>query len=331
MQERLSTHRQDSRPATAMGRSPARRARPGFFRRLGATLRSYRLGDLMIAAGILQEEQLNHALALQRVRRQPLGKILVAEGYVTPVQLYRQLAEQWCIKASTAGVALMLQTFTPSTARADDSNGAQQVRLAAAFAPSAAKIAPVAAQPKLFGTLEIRSNNLAPFTKWTSTMQRFEQQMHTARAHAPQVEAWKSALDGMTALSSREKLDAVNDYVNRVRYIEDKDNYGVSDKWATPIEFLANGGDCEDFAIAKYASLRALGFSTDQLRIAVVQDKIKHVAHAILVAYTDAGAFILDNQNKRVLPAEDVNRYQIVFSINSAHWWLHRTPAQANS
>jgi predicted transglutaminase-like cysteine proteinase len=96
------------------------------------------------------------------------------------------------------------------------------------------------------------------------------------------------------------------------------------DYWATPIEFLTRGGDCEDYAIAKYASLRALGFSADQLRVAIVQDKIKNVPHAILIIYSDAGNFVLDNQNKQVEPIEAVNRYQPIFSINSTSWWLHR-------
>ncbi len=77
---------------------------------------------------------------------------------------------------------------------------------------------------------------------------------------------------------------------------------GESDYWADPVEFLTHGGDCEDFAIAKYASLRMLGVPEDHLRIAIVRDLQKQVMHAILIVYTDNGdALILDNQNRRVL------------------------------
>jgi predicted transglutaminase-like cysteine proteinase len=157
-------------------------------------------------------------------------------------------------------------------------------------------------------------------------MTRFEQQMQTAQA-TPQMQAWKAKLQSLKNSSTRDQIAAVNDYINYVSYVEDSQNYGTSDKWATPIEFLAKGGDCEDFAIAKYASLRALGFSTDQLRIAIVQDKIKNIAHAVLIVYTEQGTYVLDNQDKRLRSAAEVTRYKPVFSINATYWWLHRVPS----
>lgn len=302
--------------------------RRGFIRRVSGSFRTYRLGDLMVAAGLLTEEQLQKALALQSARREPLGRILVEEGYVSAVQLYRKLGEQWCIKTSAAGVAFMLQAFTPSAARADDGTA---VRLAAAFSPAASQPAQKKLdRPKLFGSMEIRSNDISSFTKWTTVMARFEQQMK-AKGGDPQMQAWKAQLQSLSGASARDKVAAVNSYINQISYIEDSKLYGQSDYWATPVEFFRKGGDCEDFAIAKYASLRALGFSTDQLRIAIVQDKIKNIAHAILIVYTEDGTYVLDNQDKRLRYAAEVTRYQPVFSINASNWWLHRLPAGANS
>jgi predicted transglutaminase-like cysteine proteinase len=157
-------------------------------------------------------------------------------------------------------------------------------------------------------------------------MARFEKQMNE-KADTPKAQMWKAQLSSLKGKSQREQVAAVNDMMNKITYIEDKNNYGTSDKWATPLEFLARGGDCEDFAIAKFAFLRALGFSTDAMRIVIVQDKVKRIAHAILVVQTDEGRFVLDNQNKRLETAENVNRYKPVFSINSKSWWLHRGAA----
>lgn len=317
----------DGRPALG-DRVPQTPHRRGFIRRVGGSFRTYRLGDLLVAAGLLSETQLQRALALQSVRQQPLGRILVEEGYVSAVQLYRKLAEQWCIKTSAAGVAFMLQAFTPSVARADDGT---HVRLAAAFSPAASQPAQKKLdRPKLFGSTEIRSNDISSFTKWTTVMARFEQQMKGAGGD-PQMQAWKAQLQSLAGASSRDKVAAVNNYINQITYVEDSKNYGQSDYWATPVEFFRKGGDCEDFAIAKYASLRALGFSTDQLRIAIVQDKIKNIAHAILIVYTEDGTYVLDNQDKRLRHAAEVTRYQPVFSINATNWWLHRMPVGANS
>ena len=68
------------------------------------------------------------------------------------------------------------------------------------------------------------------------------------------------------------QLAAVNEFMNRASYIEDLPNWGVPDYWATPLQFLTKDGDCEDYAIAKFVSLRTLGFTNDELRIAVVDD-----------------------------------------------------------
>lgn len=294
-----------------------------FIRVVGRSMKTNKLGDLLVASGMLHEGQLSRALILQKNTREPLGKILIREGYVSAVHIYRKLAEQWCIKASAAGVALMMQTMTPSMARADDVSG-EQVRLASAFSPSAFKpIKHQTAYPELFGSSEVKSNDISAFTKWTAVMARFEEQMKT-QASSPRVQVWKSSISNLKGKSVAAQVKGVDEYINSVRYIEDNRNYSKSDYWATPMEFFSKGGDCEDFAIAKYASLRALGFSAEQMRIAIVQDKIKNIPHAILIVYTEEGTFVLDNQEKQTKKAGQVARYKPIFSINSTSWWLHR-------
>ena len=121
-----------------------------------------------------------------------------------------------------------------------------------------------------------------------------------------------------------DKIIAVNAYMNRKRYIIDPRNYGVRDYWATPAQFLSRNGDCEDYAIAKYMSLRSLGFKDSQLRIVVLQDLNLDLAHAILVVYHNGRAYVLDNQIETVVPADRVYHYKPYYSINEHYWWLHR-------
>lgn len=302
-----------------------------FFRSVAITMKSHKLGDLLVASGLLTPQQLRTALLEQKETKEQLGKILLRHGALSPVQLYQKLAEQWCLKVSTAGMAVLMQTMTPSVARADDMSTVAphaitaQFTLAAATVPSAYKPAQPSKQyPSLFGTQEVRSDDITAFKKWTTVMQRFENQMKTRSATSPRVMLWKAAIQELKDKSAAEKIRGVNNFLNQVAYVEDTMNYKKTDYWATPIEFLTRGGDCEDFAIAKYASLRALGFSPDQLRIAIVQDKIKNIPHAILVVYSDDGNFILDNQDKKAEYVANVTRYKPIFSINSNSWWLHR-------
>ena len=50
------------------------------------------------------------------------------------------------------------------------------------------------------------------------------------------------------------KMAQINSFFNTFEKVEDIENYGIKDYWATPKEFFQKGGDCEDFVIAKYFS-----------------------------------------------------------------------------
>jgi predicted transglutaminase-like cysteine proteinase len=296
-----------------------------FFRAVARAVRCTKLGTLLLSSGLVSQGELDSALEAQKATGEPLGKILIRRGAVSAVALYRKLAEQWCLKASAAGMAVMMQAMAPTAAHAEDGI-TPTFQMAAANVNPAVYRAPAQAAreyPSLFGTQEVRSNDISAFKKWTGVMARFEEEMKT-QGSAPRVMMWKAALQQLKSKGAREQIEGVNDYVNQVRYVEDQDNYGKSDYWATPVEFFSRGGDCEDFAIAKYASLRALGFSADQLRIAIVQDTWRNLPHAILIVYSNDGTFVLDNQDKNTETAQNVTRYAPIFSINSTSWWLHR-------
>ena len=111
------------------------------------------------------------------------------------------------------------------------------------------------------------------------------------------------------ALSERQKLELVNDFMNRTPFKTDQEHWGKVDYWATPVEFLStNGGDCEDFSIAKYFTLRALGVADDKLQITYVKEtRVYNEAHMVLAYFAtpDAEPLILDNINKTIQPASN--------------------------
>ena len=116
-------------------------------------------------------------------------------------------------------------------------------------------------------------------------------------------------------------LVAVNALANRVPAASDAEHWRQGEYWATPSEFVAsNGGDCEDYAIAKYVALRAAGVPPGQLRLAYVKaltgQRIEN--HMVLAYYRTAGAepLILDNLDRRVLPASERPDLVPVFSFN---------------
>ncbi len=191
------------------------------------------------------------------------------------------------------------------------------------LAPSA----PAMSAPLLFGTKEIASRNVAPFTKWTrilDVVQNGEKSFACLpSAGGCATDEWSRFIESLAGLDRARQLEAVNTLFNGARYVSDDRNYGVGDYWATPRQLMTRGGDCEDYAIAKYLALRALGVSPEEMRIVVLQDQETHRPHAILVVYHEGRAYALDNQLARVTDAARIHYYKPLYSINETGWWYH--------
>lgn len=185
--------------------------------------------------------------------------------------------------------------------------------------------------PGLFGTREVRNGNLRPFPKWTGMLSRYFADAGVKpgscaektfnKCHA---DAWQELIDRLQGKDPTTQMNAVNTFMNQRRYIVDPLNWGVRDYWSTPAQFLARYGDCEDYAIAKFLTLKRLGWSGENMRIVVLQDLNLQVAHAVLAVYTGDGIIILDNQIRNAVLASAIHHYRPIFSINEQAWWLHR-------
>jgi predicted transglutaminase-like cysteine proteinase len=178
---------------------------------------------------------------------------------------------------------------------------------------------------------EVRAINLQIFPKWLDALKRHrasDGRIATSCTGSQfghcQPEAWHQFLGELRQLPMPEQISAVHRAMNRARYVSDLANWGVGDYWASPSEFFAKDGDCEDYAIAKYASLRALGIPNAALRVLIVQDLNLKTPHAVLTVYVDRTWFLLDNQTSQVIELRTVRHYQPIYSINETTWWLHR-------
>jgi predicted transglutaminase-like cysteine proteinase len=123
---------------------------------------------------------------------------------------------------------------------------------------------------------------------------------------------------------SRDQLQALNQFWNRVPYYSDLRHWGVDDYWATPVESLAsNGADCEDYSIAKYFSLKELGVPAESLRITYVRALRKNEAHMVLAYYPspDADPYILDNLTRTIETASQRDDLVPVYSFNDDDLW----------
>jgi predicted transglutaminase-like cysteine proteinase len=184
----------------------------------------------------------------------------------------------------------------------------------------------VRAAPQLFGSQEFATAKVANHTKWN----RLVRQIDTAGRGAVEclpvasggcsTAAWHRFIDSLRGLDRVAQLDAVNRFFNKAAYVSDKRNYGAGDYWATPRQLLSRGGDCEDYAIAKYLALRALGVATGDMRIVVLTDQENNVQHAILTVDDGDRILALDNQIARVTDTRRIHYYRPLYAINEASW-----------
>jgi predicted transglutaminase-like cysteine proteinase len=122
-----------------------------------------------------------------------------------------------------------------------------------------------------------------------------------------------------------EKLEKVNRFMNKIPFISDAIHWGKDDYWATPVEFLASdGGDCEEFAIAKYFTLIKLGIAENQLTLTYVKALRLNQAHMVLTYYPAPGKepLVLDNLVDTIEPSSKRTDLLPVYSFNGAGLWL---------
>jgi len=136
--------------------------------------------------------------------------------------------------------------------------------------------------------------------------------------------AWQNLIQ-TTEGNDQVKLERVNRFMNTVPFVDDAIHWGQPDYWATPMEFIAsNGGDCEDFAIAKFFTLLKLGIPEDRLTLTYVKALRLNQAHMVLTYYPSPGAepLVLDNLVPAILPSSRRTDLLPVYSINGAGLWL---------
>lgn len=189
--------------------------------------------------------------------------------------------------------------------------------------------APLAYAAKMFNThSETRSTDTSAFVKWTGVLKRQVPHLKKLERQCEGNEQckknhWENTLEKLQGKSRTEQMKAVNRYMNETPYIQDIVNWGMEDYWATLFEFFTKNGDCEDYAIAKYLSLKKLGFNEDDLRIVILNDRNLGVIHSVLAVYDGGKRYILDNQIKTVLQDTRIHHYQPLYSINEKAWWRH--------
>lgn len=147
---------------------------------------------------------------------------------------------------------------------------------------------------------------------------------------------WRNLIAAVGDIPKLEALRMVNGYFNQWPPKKDEDAWGKPEYWTTPREFFQRrGGDCEDYAIAKYFALRYFKINPDRMRIVIVRMRDEKGAfmpqlHAVLAVRADSLWFILDNNAR---PKDNIfphtmykGRFVPLYSVNEKGAWIHGEP-----
>lgn len=144
-------------------------------------------------------------------------------------------------------------------------------------------------------------------------------------------EAFNAKLHELQNTSTELKLKEVNDFFNKVPYADDINIWGKQNYWATPLEFLGKDkGDCEDYVIAKYVSLRNLGIESKKLYLSYVRSIHLKKPHMVLSYFETPYSvpLILDNMNFKIFPADKRKDLTPVYNYNGETLYRARQNGQ---
>ena len=155
--------------------------------------------------------------------------------------------------------------------------------------------------------------------RWREMYSRHKGQQGGTSAEAKR---WRSLIAEMRALPREQWMKRVNAEVNKLRYVADAQNWRKADYWGTPAEFIARGGDCEEYATTKYLLLRALGVSASSMRVMILNGSLAQPAHAVLVVRSGDQMMVLDNQRGSPYRLTSRITSRAAFALNELQMWV---------
>ena len=118
--------------------------------------------------------------------------------------------------------------------------------------------------------------------------------------------------------SGRARVGLINRAANlAISPVSDERQWGAADHWSDPFEtLLSYRGDCEDYAIVKYAALLEAGVATDDVKVVILKKLFPSEYHAVAAARVNGEWLILDNRTLTLVRDTDLTRAIPVFALD---------------
>jgi predicted transglutaminase-like cysteine proteinase len=189
-----------------------------------------------------------------------------------------------------------------------------------------------------FGLFTFRAPEGLLWVKWRGMKQNLRAEIaeitrcrSDSETCSPAARKFLAITGNVQAAQGRTRIEIVNRAVNSaIRYTSDFAQHRAADVWTTPLATLAAGrGDCEDYAIAKYAILREAGVPVDDLRLLLVRDRAVGQDHAVLAVRDGGRWLILDNRHLMLVETKTLPQFTPLFALDHEGVKLFAAPYAA--
>ena len=185
------------------------------------------------------------------------------------------------------------------------------------------------AHADVFGTAQAEYKTSDYIPQWATLLDQYQLENHADQTKKSKV--WKHFIRSLKHDTPLRQILKVNLWFNSFPYKQDNWIYNTQDHWASPAQFLENGGDCEDFALIKYFTLRQLGFDAQNMQIAIVYDIYSGTDHAFLTITYEGEEYVLDNRDNITVAAPYKERYRPYYTFNENQLKLYQKPVIAQT
>lgn len=192
-----------------------------------------------------------------------------------------------------------------------------------------------ASVPELYEEIRVHNAEIeSRLSNWYERARLHYDQLNTSTN--PRIVVWREQMVELNFQDEVAALKKLNKFINAdVNYVDDYHHFHKTDYWADPETALKEGGDCEDIALVKAATLRRFGWPGEKMHLLVgfLTERGKKESHAVLLVETSEGAqlvlrSIIDDvvplSEFQFVPVYAVDQYgTLIVKSKSPHHLLH--------
>ena len=144
-----------------------------------------------------------------------------------------------------------------------------------------------------------------------------------AKRNHSQIKSWQKLVETLTPFGAKGQIAGINSFINSLADVAAIASYGKANNWAAPTRYIRCEDRSEKYAVAKYLSLRLLGFHAERLRIVWLRAKDGKPQHAVLMVQLADQSFVLDSRTDKITTDDMLKKERPICSLNGSQFSIH--------